>query len=227
MLGTLLKWYGGIDGAKPKEGHSHASSKHLSQLYEGDRGLHDLHLNDAELRLWLPVPVKHAINECLAEMNVNAAKYIREYFVVYLYGAHELLRMKADNTGLYFAEEPKPVIEKPNQANEISQPAEISENVINFSSNDAVESIPGLGKNIVPIKIFINAKIKADLEALAVMAKFPSGSFVRELLVSHFLGHTVWAERNPAWTAAQQKEADDWVEGKIKFPFSYGFLEDW
>jgi hypothetical protein len=122
---------------------------------------------------------------------------------------------------LYCAEPLQAVIEKPTLS------PDNSDSVISLSRNEAVESIPGLGKNIVHIKILINAKIKADLEALAVKAKFPLGSFVRELLVSHFLGHTVWAERNPAWTAAQQKDADDWVEGKIEFPLSDGFLEDW
>ena len=227
MLGTLLNWYGGTSGSKPQIEINHFSSKHLSQLYEGDRGLHDLHLINAELRLWLPVPVKRAIDECLAVMNVTASKYIREYFVVYLYGAHELLRMKEDHTGLYYVEPPKPDTENANHAIEITQHSLISESVINFAMNEAVETIPGLGRNIIPIKINLNEKIKTDLESLAEKAKFPLGSFVRELLVSHFLGHTVWAEHNPAWTAAQQKEADDWVEGKIEFPFSEGFLEDW
>ena len=33
------------------------------------------------------------MNECMDEMGVTAAKYLREFLVVYLYGAHELLRM--------------------------------------------------------------------------------------------------------------------------------------
>jgi len=48
-----------------------------------------------------------AMDESMAKMGMTAAKYLREYLVVYLYGAHELLRMKADTTGLYY--EPPPV----------------------------------------------------------------------------------------------------------------------
>ena len=220
MLSTLLRWYGGASRSKPDNKNS-SSSKNLSRLYDGDRGLLDLHLNTAELRLWLPVPVKNAIDECLVEMDITASKYIREYFVEYLYGAHELLKMRAESTGLYYKEPPKPVVEK-----KVALPPDISDGGIQFSRNEEKETIPGLGKNIVPMKIFVSSKIKSDLEALAVKAKFPLGSFVRELLVSHFLGHTVWAERNPAWTTAEQKDADDWVEGKIDAPFEYGLDQD-
>mgnify|MGYP003385500439 CR=1 FL=1 len=89
MLGTLLKWFKGKSGD---------SSTKLGKLYEGDRGINDLTKNEAVLRLWLPEPLKHAMDEAIEVMGVPASKYLREFFVVYLYGAHELLRMQAAET---------------------------------------------------------------------------------------------------------------------------------
>jgi hypothetical protein len=193
VLGTLLKWF----DRKVSKGKRGASG--LSKLYEGDRGINDLAENDAELRLWLPVPLKSGMDECTAEMGITAAKYLREFLVVYLYGAHELLRMQFEKTGLYYAPPPAPPSRR-----------------VLFSRAYSVDYIPGLGKNIAPIKLHLHKKMKADLESLATASGVPLGQFVRELLVSHFLGHTVWPERKQSWTADQQKIADDWEARKIE-----------
>jgi len=171
----------------------------LNKLYEGDRGISDLADNKAVLRLWLPVPLKTAMDESMAEMDVTAAKYLRKFLVVYLYGAHELLRMKAEKTGLYY--EPPPVPR--------------SEQVM-FSRAAKFDCIPGLGKNILATKIHVPQKIKADLELLANRASVPLSRFTRELLVSHFLGHTVWPAKMTGWTQAEEQIATNWENGVVE-----------
>lgn len=193
MLGPLLKWF---DGRTEKRKRGACG---LSKLYEGDRGINDLAENDAKLRLWLPGPLKSAMNECVVEMDVTAAKYLREFLAVYLYGAHELLRMKTEKMGLYY----------------VPPPAPPSGRAL-FSRAHAVDCIPGLGKNIAPIKLHLHKKMKADLESLAAASGVPLGQFVREILVSHFLGHTVWPGHKQSWTEAQKAVADDWETGRIE-----------
>lgn len=197
MLGTLLKWFGG-EGSKPASCQSKNGEPlvKLNKLYEGDRGIYELADNDAVLRLWLPLPLKTAMDESVTTMGVTGAKYLREFFVVHLYGAHELLRMKADKTGLYF----------------VPPPAQRSEQVM-FSRTATVECIPGLGKNIVAAKIKIPQKIKDDLNLLANRVGVPLSRYTRELLVSHFLGHTVWPERIAVWAQDEEKIATDWENG--------------
>lgn len=200
MFGTLLNWFGGENSAsvsrKAKGGEPPAK---LNMLYEGDRGIHDMANNDAVLRLWLPVPLKNAMDEALAAMDVTGAKYLREFFVVYLYGAHELLRMRSEKTGLYYV--PPPALHS----------ADISS--VMCSRVAVVDCIPGLGKNIVATKIVIPQKIKDDLGLLANGAGVPLSRFVRELMVSHFLGHTVWPERITVWEQDEEIIATDWENG--------------
>lgn len=214
MLGTLLKWFGGA-GSKSGSGKSKSGESkigeppaRLNKLYEGDRGIYDLADNEAVLRLWLPVPLKTAMDEAIAEMGVTAAKYLREFFVVYLYGAHELLRMKAERTGLYYVPPPVPRSEQ-----------------IMFSRAATVDCIPGLGKSIVAAKIKIPQKIKDDLDLLANRAGVPLSRYTRELLVSHFLGHMVWPERIAVWARDEEKIATDWENGIAEGETVH--LDDW
>lgn len=200
MFGTLLKWFGGENSAsvssKAKGGEPPAK---LNKLYEGDRGIHDMANNDAVLRLWLPVPLKNAMDEALAAMDVTGTKYLREFFVVYLYGAHELLRMRSEKTGLYYV--PPPTLHSENVSSVLCSRVAV------------VDCIPGLGKNIVATKIQIPQKIKDDLGLLANNAGVPISRFVRELMVSHFLGHTVWPERFMDWEQDEETIATDWENG--------------
>jgi len=173
------------------------------------RNINDIHLNDAVLRIWLPAPAKQAMDECIDDLNLSVAEYLREFLVVYLYGAYELQRMKTHGSGLYFV---PPPVKHPDTSPEFS--SGIGE--IKFSRARNSESIPGFGKNIVQIKLFLNEKLKADLEVLADKPGIPLGQFVREIIVSHFMGHTVCSERNLLWTPEQQNMADAWVDGESK-----------
>ena len=51
-----------------------------------DRGLDDLTNNDAELRVWLPEARKQGLQEVAGLHIMTSSKYLREFFVVYLYG---------------------------------------------------------------------------------------------------------------------------------------------
>ena len=68
----------------------------------------------------------------------------------------------------------------------------------------------------MPVKLYLHEKMKTDLESLAMTSGIPLGQFVREILASHFLGHTVWPERTQAWTPEQKELADGWIDGRIE-----------
>lgn len=179
--------------------------KKLLPLYEGNRGLAELHEVDAELRVWVSEPLKLAMREVSKRLDNTVSRYLRDFFVVYLYGAHELLCMIENKTGVFFSPPPPPSPD--------------SDEAILFSRVRSIEFIPGLGKNIVPLKLILNAKIKTDLQVLADKAGIPLSQFVREILVSHFLGHTVWPERKKLITKEQEALANSWEAGDIVVEF--------
>lgn len=179
--------------------------KKILPLYDGDRGLAELHEIDTELRVWMPEPLKLAMREVSDHLDNTVSRYLRDFFVVYLYGAHELLCMFENKTGVFYSPPPPPSSD--------------SGGDILFSRSRSVEFIPGLGKNIIPLKLFLNGKIKADLQVLADKAGIPLSQFVREILVSHFLGHTVWPEREKLFTREQEALANGWEAGDVAGEF--------
>jgi hypothetical protein len=168
----------------------------------GDRNLFDLSQNGAELRVWLPEEIKKAFDEIISGQRITAAKYIREFFVLYLYGMHELLKMQQNHKGLYHNPPPKPKRCEPEQ-----------DSGIRYSRAPSIEFLPGLGKNIVPLKIFIPERIKDDLQILADRAGIPLSRFTREVLASHFFGHTFFAEKLKTWSDDQDRIGVEWEEG--------------
>ena len=76
-----------------------------------------------------------------------------------------------------------------------------------------MECIPGLEKNIVSLKVYIPARIKDDLQKLADRVRIPLSQFTRELLVSHFFGHTFHPEKLKTWTDDQESIGVEWEQG--------------
>lgn len=167
-------------------------------------GLEALHIHGAQLRVWLPEPLRQSMGIVAHDLQTTISQYLREYFVVYLYGSHALAGMLKNGIGIYYTPPPVPK----SATDDVDAPA--------FSRVHKVEFIPGLGKNIVPLKLYLNEKIKADLQALADKSGIALSQFVREILVSHFLGHTVWPERKQLFTSEQADLAEQWENGDLE-----------
>lgn len=144
-----------------------------------ERDLRNLTDNSAVLRFWLPEAGRGALEQTIKGLGMVAAKYLREFFVVHLYGAHELLKMRTMKEGLYYI---------PPLENQTDTEEEGSGGDIKFSRTPSVEYIPGLGMNIFPFKVFLPQRIKDDLQDLADKVGVPLSQFVREILISHFSG---------------------------------------
>lgn len=158
----------------------------------------DLRANDAQLRVWLPEHTRLVMNRVVHAVDATLSEYLREFFVVYLYGSDALIQMKQTKTGVFY---------EPPLAPESSIDGDSG---IRFSRRRSVEYIPELGKNIKAIKILLNAQIKADLQRLAGKAGFALSHFVREILISHFSGHTVWPEHQIVLSAEHIAIATQW-----------------
>jgi hypothetical protein len=163
-----------------------------------------LHVDDAELRVWLPVACKRALDEIGRHYPGRKSALLREYFVAYLYGVHELLRMRASNVGLYY--EP-PISPTKGKGERTLDDLAIPER--------STEVIPGLGKNIMAIKIFIPGEIKTALQCLADDVPLPLSTLVRRLLISYLLGHTILPEKLKPWSVEEERIGLGWEDGSV------------
>ena len=183
-----------------KKSNESASSYDSEPIHKIRPELIDLLANNATLRIWLPEPLRLAMDQVAKHLDTTLSKYLREFFVVYLYGNHALIDMFKNQTGIFY---------QPPKENKLDNDFDIPM----FSRVRSVEFIPSLGKNIVPFKIFLNAQIKSDLQLLADKSEMALSQFIREILVSHFLGHSFWPERNQMLAPDQIKIASEWEAG--------------
>lgn len=133
-----------------------------------DRDYRGLNQQDSQLRIWLPESAKIGLMEVVKRQQTSLTAFLTEYFVTYLYGYHELLRMRDERIGLYEAQDAEPLTR--------------------FNAEAAVDLTPKLGKNIYAIKIFIAERLKLDLEQRAKTSNLSLGELTRGLICQHIFG---------------------------------------
>lgn len=163
------------------------SGKELSSLIP-PRDYSGMNLQDEQLRVWLPDPAKIGLEELCRRAETSMTVYLTEYFTEYIYGRHELLKMRENRSGVY---EPSPLIK--HNMERCSEPPQ-----------------PDLGKNIFALKIFIPTKIKHALQTLASRAQTNLGEFTRALICAHLFGRTHGPKRLLALTSHEESEANHW-----------------
>ena len=156
-----------------------------------------LNEQDEQLRLWVPDPVKRGLEEVSARANLSLTAYLIEFFATHLYGYHEVSRMREMKTGLYEPVQPKVKI--------LAKGVTHSQ----FCEEEDYEE-PDLGKNIFPLKLFVPAKLKADLSSLAVKAGITLGEYSRALISAHLFGQTYAPRPKAAKRHAHETRADKW-----------------
>ncbi len=164
--------------------------KGLSSLIP-PRDYSGMNLQEEQLRVWLPDPAKLGLEEICERVETSMTVYVTEYFTEYLYGQHELLKMRENRTGLY----------EPRKAS-----------LMKYNMERTAE--PDLGKNIFALKIFIPTKIKADLQALAKRAQISLGEFTRGLICAHLFGREYGPKMLMSVTAHDENVANLW-EGAL------------
>lgn len=142
-----------------------------------------LQCQDTQVRLWLPDQARIALEEVCTRTGLSMTAYLTEFFASYLFGVHELMRMRDAGTGLYadttpFEHDDKEVLPDFLLEDEEEGP-------------DFDDPVPEMGKNIFALKIFLSRKIKVGLRHRANIAGVPLGRFVRAMICAHLFGRSV------------------------------------
>ena len=162
--------------------------------------------NAAELRFFLPELCFKALKAMADERDTWVSGYVREFFIVFLYGELTLRRMRVENSGIFYVP-PSKEFDLESQAVQ--------------SRRGTTETVPGLGKNICPVKIFLPQRLKDDFQKAADISDKPLSLMVREALIAHLLGNRVLLERYGKWTEAEQRTGEAWETGRIESEYFY------
>lgn len=152
----------------------------LSEGLIPQRNYAGLNVQDEQLRIWLPDPAKIALMEICERLGMSITAYLTELFATYLYGVHEVMRMRDHQTGLYETDD----LQFPD-----ADPYEGGETEDDGPEFD--EPVPEMGKNIFALKIFLPAQLKSGLQLRADRAQTPLGRFARAMICAHLFGRDV------------------------------------
>ena len=139
-----------------------------------------LNVQDEQLRIWLPDPAKIALMEICSRLGMSVTAYLTELFATYLYGVHEVMRMRDYQTGLYDTDDMQFLDVDPQEDEQAEDDGPAFD-----------EPEPEMGKNIFALKIFFPAKLKIGLQQRADKAKAPLGKFARAMICAHLFGRDV------------------------------------
>lgn len=174
----------------------------FAEIVAGMGEFSDLARHDTELKFWLPEPVDEALKEICARSGDSMSTMLRRFLTQHCYGLYATEVMTEAIPGLFRDEAPA---------------------ALQFSRTAAGEQdgkvrldtywVPELGKNIAPIKIWIAARLRTDLEALAAHVGIKPSEYVREIVISRLLGHGTLPKRPQMLEAGPLPSAEDWCEG--------------
>jgi hypothetical protein len=146
------------------------------------RDYSDLYQQDEQLRIWLPDQAQQALTEICARLDISMTVYLTEFFASYLFGIHEVMRMRDAKVGLYNSDETR--LAGVMDTTDEKQPPDDHE-------TDFDDPVPEMGKNIFALKIFLPGKIKAGLQSRAEHAQVSLGRFARAMICAHLFGREV------------------------------------
>lgn len=157
-----------------------ATNLELSDGLIPQRNYAGLNVQDEQLRIWLPDPAKIALMEICSRLGMSVTAYLTELFATYLYGVHEVMRMRDHQTGLYDTDDMQFLDVDPHEDGQTEDDGPAFD-----------EPVPEMGKNIFALKIFLPAKLKSGLQHRADKAQAPLGKFARAMICSHLFGRDV------------------------------------
>ena len=171
----------------------------FQQITDGFGDFSDFRWHNAALKFWLPEPAEQALVEFCGIADQSLSEWLRQFFAVYAYGLYALSVMHEHCPGL-FRDQMGPLYSK----RTLESPPPGKKRVYTYW-------VPELGKNVVPIKVWIPARMKNDLQILADYAGLPLSQLVREIVISRLLGHGTLPAR-PILTHAEPTTAEDWCQ---------------
>lgn len=175
----------------------------FAQILDGMGDFSDLAQHDTAQKLWLPEPAAEAMKELAARNGDSMSEALRQMLAQHCYGVYAFVVMNEQIPGLFKESDSAPMY-----SIRAMRPHEEEGGKKRVSTY----WVPELGKNIAPIKLWIPARMRRDLQALADHVGIPLSQYLREIVISRLLGHGTLPKRPQMLEAVPLPSADAWAE---------------
>lgn len=173
----------------------------FAQLIDGMGDFSDLARHESALKFWLPEPAAEAIKELCERNGDSMSEALRQFFAQHCYGIYAFKLMN-DAIPTLFRDPAPPMFSR--------RAAEIP------PGKKRIDTywVPELGKNVMPIKVWLPERMRSDLQALADHVDIPLSQYIREIVISRLLGHGTLPMRPEMVEAVPLQSADEWCDGQ-------------
>lgn len=186
--------YTGSEQQSPRQ-----SPMRFAELVSGMGGFDDFNNHDTALKFWLPEAANTALEE-ISEMYGNSmSEALRQLFATHCYGIYAFQVMTQANPKLF--KDPGQVM----FSRGVSEPPAGKKRVETYW-------VPELGKNVMPVKVWIPKRMRHDLQLLADHVGIKLSQYLREIVIARLLGHGTLPMRPEMLKAEPLPSAEDWCE---------------
>ncbi|NLI77502.1 MAG: hypothetical protein GX442_13800 [Candidatus Riflebacteria bacterium] len=170
---------------------SDSESPYQPTLPGADRDFSEFARDDTFIKVWLPDKLLTAVDELAEYFDNTRSRLLRGLLFVHVYGMVDFEAMRCRHLGLFA---PQPGIDDGEG--------------IKFSRTGSATTAH-LGKSRNNLKLHLPSRLLEDLQKLAARAGVPRSQYLREVLVSVFLGYGQLPARRDLVEAPAEAEDDD------------------
>lgn len=173
----------------------------FEQLVKDMGDFRDFRQHDAALKFWLPEAANEALKEMAECAGVSMNESLRQLFTAHCYGIYAYQVMIETIPGIF--RDPGPALFSMRAA---EPPA----------GKKRIETywVPELGKNVMPVKVWIPKRMRDDLQLLADHVGIKLSQYVREIVIARLLGHGTLPMRPEMLKAEPLPAVEDWCEDR-------------
>ncbi len=173
----------------------------FTEIVEGMGDFSDLRNHDCALKFWLSEPAMEALREMCARNGDSVSEVLRQFFAHHCYGIYAYYVMTDAIPNLF--KEPEP-----------PRFRTVQEKIPVGKKRVTTYWVPELGKNVMPVKIWIAQRMRDDLQVLADHVDLKLSQYAREIVISRILGHGTLPHRPEMLNAAPLPAAEKWCRGQ-------------
>lgn len=178
-----------------------ASPMRFTQLVKGMGDFDDFRNHDVALKFWLPEAANEALNEMAGRSGLSMSESLRQLFATHCYGIYAYQVIVETIPGVFKDPETPLFSLKPDQS------------PVGKKRLDTYW-VPELGKNVMPVKVWIPKRMRHDLQLLADHVGIKLSQYIREIVIARLLGHGTLPMRPEMLMAEPLPAIEDWCEDR-------------
>lgn len=188
----------------PEESKPGRIPMRFEQLIEDMGNFYDFCNHDVALKFWLPEAANEALEEMAGRNGVSMSESLRQLFTTHCYGIYAYQVMIETIPGIFRDSDSMPAVFS-------RSPSESP------PGKKRVDTywVPELGKNVMPIKVWIPKRMRQDMQLLADHVGIKLSQYVREIVIARLLGHGTLPMRPEMLKADPLAAVEDWCEDRF------------